>query len=239
MVSAPILPLRLEGALVRRGGRVIVGPVDFTVSSSGVSIVIGPNGAGKTTLLRMMHGMERLSAGAVRWALPDREVRERQAFVFQTPVMMRRSTLDNLAFPLQLQGLGRKRARHEARDWLERIGLAEAAERPAPVLSGGERQKLALARTLIRKPEILFLDEPCASLDGRATREIEDLLRAAHAGGTRIVMSTHDMGQARRLASEVIFVHRGTIRETTPAAAFFAAPSTPEARAFLKGDIVE
>ncbi|SDK56662.1 ATP-binding cassette domain-containing protein [Aliiruegeria lutimaris] len=239
MVTQTILPLRLRDARVRKNGRVIVGPVDYELPADGFTIVIGPNGAGKTTLLRMMHGMERLASGAVEWQVAEKRARERQAFVFQIPVMMRRNVLENVAYPMQLHGSSRKQARAEAARWLELIGLAEAAERPAPVLSGGERQKLALARALIRKPEILFLDEPCASLDGRAMREIEAVLQSAHSEGTRIVMSTHDMGQARRLASDVLFVHRGRIHEDGPAARFFEHPQTPEARAFLQGDIVE
>ncbi|NDR56796.1 ATP-binding cassette domain-containing protein [Aliiruegeria sabulilitoris] len=239
MVTQPILPLRLRDARVRKNGRVIVGPVDYELPADGFTIVIGPNGAGKTTLLRMMHGMERLASGAVEWQVSEKKARERQAFVFQIPVMMRRNVLENVAYPMQLHGSSRKQARAEAARWLERIGLADAAERPAPVLSGGERQKLALARALIRKPEILFLDEPCASLDGRAMREIEAVLLSAHSEGTRIVMSTHDMGQARRLASDVLFIHRGRIHEDGSAARFFEKPQTSEARAFLQGDIVE
>ena len=239
MVTQSILPLRLTQASVRRNGSVLVGPVDLELTPEGFTIVIGPNGAGKTTLLRMMHGMERLAGGEVSWQVPEVEARVRQAFVFQTPVMMRRSVLENVAYPLLLHGTPRKAALAEAADWLDRIGLAKAADRQAPVLSGGERQKLALARALIRKPEILFLDEPCASLDGRAMREIEAILMDAYRSGTRIVMSTHDMGQARRLASDVLFIHRGRVHEAGPAASFFNEAGTPEARAFLQGDIVE
>lgn len=239
MVGQSILPLRLSGASVRRKGKVIIGPVDYELGSGGATVVIGPNGAGKTTLLRMMHGMERLASGSVEWAVPERHAREKQAFVFQIPVMMRRTVLENVAYPLRLKGVSKRHAEARAGAWLERIGLAEAAGRQAPVLSGGERQKLALARALIRKPQILFLDEPCASLDGRATREIETILQQARADGIRIVMSTHDMGQARRLATEMVFVHRGALRETGAAESFFGQPVTPEARAFLRGDIVE
>ncbi len=239
MVEALILPLRLSGAMVRRKGRTIVGPVDHQVSATGFTIVMGPNGAGKTTLLRMMHGMERLSAGSVTWQVPERDARERQAYVFQTPVMMRRSVLDNVAYPLIVHGVRPKPARARAGAWLEQVGLSGLADRQATVLSGGERQKLALARALIRAPQILFLDEPCASLDGRAMRDIEAILRAAHAAGTRIVMATHDMGQARRLATEVLFVHHGALHEVASASTFFDHASTPDARAFLKGDILE
>ncbi len=130
-------------------------------------------------------------------------------------------------------------ARASASDWARRFGLGDALQRPAPVLSGGEKQKLALARALIRRPDILFLDEPCANLDGRATREIEALLQVARDAGTRIVMATHDMGQARRLASEVVFMYDGRVHETGPARRFFETPATAQAAAFINGDIVE
>lgn len=236
----PILPLKVENALVRRRGKVLVGPVTTEVSASGLSIVMGPNGAGKTTLLRLLHGMERVAkGGSVTWQVPEAEARARQAFVFQSPIMMRRSALDNVAYPLITHGVTRKAARARAVEWLERVGLADSAQKQATVLSGGERQKLALARALIRKPEILFLDEPCANLDGRATREFETLLQQAFESGTRIVMSTHDIGQARRLAQDVWFIHHGQLLETTAAETFFAAPKSLEARAFIQGDIVE
>ncbi len=234
-----ILPLTVEGALTRRRGKVLVGPINLTLGPVGVTIVIGPNGAGKTSLLRMLHGIARLGAGRVTWNCPDQEARKHQAFVFQTPAMLRRSVRDNLAYPLLLHGVGRSEARARAADWAERVGLAYAYKRPATVLSGGERQKLAIGRALIREPEILFLDEPCASLDGRATREIEDILRTAAAMGTRLVMSTHDMGQARRLADEVLFLVGGKIVEHGVAPRFFDAPETARASAFLRGDIVE
>jgi len=133
----------------------------------------------------------------------------------------------------------RKTANSEAERWAARIGLEQALTRSAAVLSGGEKQKLALARALIREPEVLFLDEPCASLDGRATREIETLLLQARADGTRIIMATHDVGQARRLASEVLFILQGKLHEFSPAEVFFENAKTDAARAFLNGDIIE
>lgn len=234
-----ILPLMLSNATVRRRGKTLVGPVTLQVAASGFTIVLGPNGSGKTSLLRMMHGLDRLSSGTVTWATDTETARKRQAFVFQTPIMMRRSVIDNLIFPLTTHGMARAAARDLAADWADRIGLGEAKDRSATQLSGGEKQKLALARALVRDPDILFLDEPCANLDGRATREIEEILQSAFEDGTRIVMSTHDMGQARRLATDVYFVFKGQVHETQPAPSFFDAPQTAEAKAFLKGDIVE
>ncbi|MFW8594222.1 ATP-binding cassette domain-containing protein [Cribrihabitans neustonicus] len=234
-----MFPLVANGALVRRRGKVLVGPVDLELSGQGTSIVIGPNGAGKTTLLKMLHGIVRLGGGALDWACPLAEAQKHQAFVFQTPVMLRRTVLDNITYPLRLTGMSRRQARARAADWAGRVGLSDILARQATNLSGGERQKLALARALVREPQVLFLDEPCAALDGRATREIEDILARAAASGTRLIMSTHNMGQARRLADEVIFVLAGRIHERAPADVFFAGPATAEARGFLNGDIVE
>lgn len=235
-----ILPLRLQGAVARVRGKVLVGPVDLAISRHGFSIVMGPNGAGKTTLLRLMHGLQRLSEGALNWNLPRAEVRDRQAYVFQAPIMMRRSVVDSIAYPLVLHGVKKAEARDRAAKLATALGLGDLLQRPAPVLSGGEKQKLSLARALIRGPEILFLDEPCANLDGRATREIETILLQAQEAGTRIVMSTHDMGQARRLARDVVFMVGGKVLEHTDVDSFFGdARKTPEAEAFVNGDIVE
>ncbi len=237
MVS--ILPLTLAKASARKGGTRLVGPIDLKLGAEGFTMVIGPNGAGKTTLLRLMHGLERCAVGNVNWAVAAEEAHRHQAFVFQTPVMMRRRVLDSLAFPLILRGASKKDAQDKAAEIAARFGLAQLAEHWAPQLSGGEKQKLSLARALVTEPQVLFLDEPCASLDGRATREIEAILQAARAQGTRIIMSTHDMGQARRLAEDVIFMHKGRICEHSDASGFFSAPATARARRFLAGDIVE
>tara|TARA_R110002012_G_C11532576_1_gene600641 strand:- start:108 stop:821 length:714 start_codon:yes stop_codon:yes gene_type:complete len=237
MVAA--LPLTLTGATLRRQGKTLIGPVDLTLGRIGVTVVIGPNGSGKTSLLRMMHGLQRTADGRVGWSVADAIARERQAYVFQRPIALRRSVLANLMFPLRLRGASRAQAEAQARAIADRFDLSAMLAQPAPSLSGGEMQRLALARALITEPEILFADEPCAALDGQATRQIEALLAGTAAAGTRLVMATHDMGQARRLASDVIFLLHGRIHETGPAETFFAAPATPEAQAFLNGDIVE
>ena len=234
-----LFPVTLEGASLRRAGKTLVGPLDLELQAKGVTVVIGPNGAGKTSLLRMMHGIARLGSGTIRWSCPTNEAREHQAFVFQHPIMMRRTVLGNLIYPLRLAGYSRAQARARAAEAAAEIGLGEMLDRPAPFLSGGARQKLALARALITQPELLFLDEPCASLDGRATREIEEILTRASARGTRLIMSTHDMGQARRLASEVLFLLNGNIHEHSSSEAFFGGAASPQAQAFLNGDIVE
>ena len=234
-----LFPLHVRGAATRRRGKRLVGPVDLDWDGQGTRVVLGPNGSGKTTLLRLLHGIARLHEGEVTWACGTKAARNAQAFVFQRPVMLRRPVVENLMYPLTLRGVARVEARHRAEAWAEKVGLGDHVNRPAPVLSGGEQQKLAIARALIGGPELVFLDEPTASLDGRATREIEAILRDAAAGGTRIILATHDMGQARRLAQDVVFLLHGRVHESGPADAFFEAPQTAEARAFLKGDIVE
>ena len=234
-----LFPLTLTGAETSRRGKRLVGPVDLTLDGQGLCVVIGPNGAGKTTLLRLMHGTARLTGGAIRWACDTKEARHHQSFVFQRPVVLRRTVEDNLIYTLRLRGVPKQEAKKAAQDWAQRVGLAPHLGHRALVLSGGEQQKLAIARALITKPALVFLDEPTASLDGRAMREIEAILRQAKADGTRLILSTHDMGQARRLADEVVFLRGGQVHETAPAPQLFDAPRTDAARAFLNGDIVE
>ncbi|KAJ57155.1 sulfate ABC transporter ATP-binding protein [Actibacterium mucosum KCTC 23349] len=234
-----LFPLTVKGATTTRRGKVLAGPIDLTLDGGGTCVVIGPNGAGKTSLLRMLHGTARITRGQVTWACDTETARHHQAFVFQHPVMLRRSVIENLVYPLRVRGMPRTAARQRAVDWATRIGLGHMLERHAPVLSGGEQQKLAIARALIVEPRLLFLDEPCASLDGRAMREVEEILVQAAASGTRLILSTHDMGQARRLADQVVFLLRGKVQETGLAKNFFDQPQTSQAVAFLNGDIVE
>jgi len=234
-----LFPARLEQGELHRGRTRIFGPVNWDIGAHGITMVLGPNGAGKTSLLKSIHGLERLSKGRMHWPVPRAQARAAQAFVFQSPVVMRRSVLENVAYPLRLLGVGKPEAKARAEAWLARTGLTEKATHRARTLSGGERQKMAMARALIRAPRLLILDEPCANLDGRAKREIETLLHEARATGTRIIMATHDIGQARRLADDVLFLHHGLVVETGAGDAFFAGPKTTQARAFLNGDILE
>ncbi|MZR31369.1 ATP-binding cassette domain-containing protein [Sneathiella litorea] len=233
-----ILPVELNGAVVRKGEKIIIGPLDLSIGGTGCSILIGPNGAGKTTLLRLLHGLERANSGAVKWSARKNEVFSRQSFVFQSPVVLRRSGVENIAYPLIVRGVARKMARAEAEKWIDEIGLGDVGRYDAHVLSGGEKQKLAMARALITKPEVLFLDEPTANLDGASTLEIERLILSARDKGTRIIMATHDFGQARRLADDILFMHRGRIHERASTEDFFDEPKTEEANKFIRGDLL-
>ncbi|WP_093973571.1 ATP-binding cassette domain-containing protein [Boseongicola aestuarii] len=233
-----LMSVKLSDLVVKRRGSTILGPIDLELGSEGFTVVLGPNGAGKTTLLKVLHGVERVTRGSVDWSIPAEAAREAQSYVFQNPIMLRRTVAQNLAYPLKVHGVDKATVEILIREWAERIGLADAMDRPAPRLSGGEKQKLALGRALIRKPKVLFLDEPCANLDGRATRDIEDLLLQASKDGTKIIMTTHDLGQCRRLASDVVFLLNGKVHEVGVAESFMASPRTPEARSFLNGDIL-
>ncbi len=234
-----ILPLVIEDAVVRKGSKTILGPVSIKLAANGFTIVMGPNGAGKTSFLRLIHGLERPKQGGLSWQAGTAAVRTRQSLVFQTPIVMRRTVIENLIYPLVVRGTAKAPASKLAERWLDRIGLAGAVHQQAVFLSGGDKQKLAIARALIIEPELLLLDEPTTNLDGRATREIEELLKEAHNSGTRIVMSTHSIGQAQRLAADIIFLYRGNIHETAPADRFFDSASTKEAAVFVKGGILE
>jgi tungstate transport system ATP-binding protein len=233
-----LFPLTLTGAEVSRRGKRLLGPVNMTLPRGGFTAIIGPNGAGKTTLLRIMHGVERISNGTADWAIDAVTARTRQAYVFQQPIMLRRTVAENLAYPLRLIGMPKPARAQAVSEWAARIGLTASLQTPGTRLSGGERQKLALGRALIRDPDVLFLDEPCANLDGPATREIEALLQATHAAGTTIFLVTHDMGQVRRLATDVMLLVGGVVVEIGSVDPTMSAPQTAELKAFLNGEIL-
>jgi tungstate transport system ATP-binding protein len=233
------LPLRLTGVRYAVGGNTLIPGLTLTLAGHGITAILGPNGAGKSLTLRLCHGLIRPTAGAVEWLGPGAATtRRRHAMVFQRPVMLRRSARGNLIHALALAGQCYRARRIAAQAALDRFGLTALADRPARVLSGGEQQRLALARAWSLRPEVLFLDEPTANLDPTATRAVESMIAEFVRDGIRIVMTTHDLGQARRLADEVVFLNHGTLIEQTPAASFFDQPQTIEAAAFLRGDLL-
>jgi tungstate transport system ATP-binding protein len=225
------LPLAFRNTSLRAGDVEIVRDLSLDLAPGAPTVLLGPNGSGKSTLLRLAMGLVAPTGGVITWG--GREAPgERLAMMFQRPVMLRRTAAANIAYALGRREPGRIAA------LLAQVGLAALADRPARRLSGGEQQRLALARALARDPEILFLDEPTASLDPAATKAVEDIIANVAASGVKIVMATHDIGQARRLAGDVVFLVRGRLAERTGAATFFTAPATHEAAAFLRGDLV-
>jgi len=232
-MRAPItdLPVSFESVSLRIGETEIVRDLTLSFAPGAPTVLLGPNGSGKSTLIRLAMGLVAPTSGRVSWGGRDAPG-ERLAMVFQRPVMLRRTAAANVAYALPARDDARVRA------LLDRVGLAHLADRPARKLSGGEQQRLALARALARDPEILFLDEPTASLDPAATKAVEDIVRAVAASGVKIVMATHHIGQARRLAGDIVFLARGRLVERADAARFFDTPGTNEAAAFLRGDLV-
>ena len=230
------LPLVLRDVSFAAGGVAILERISLTLDPGPRTVILGPNGAGKSVLLRLCHGLLRPCSGAIEWG-GRREGRRPDAMVFQRPVMLRRSVRGNVEYGLKLAGVGAAERRAIARERLDAVKLAHLAARAARRLSGGEQQRVALARAWALDPRILFLDEPTASLDPTATRMVESIVLAMHAAGTKIVMTTHDLGQAHRLADEIVFLHRGRIVEHAPAADFFAAPKSPAAAAFIRGEL--
>lgn len=236
-----LLPLQLDNVGYSVNGQPLVAGITLRFGLGRPTLVLGPNGAGKSLLLRLCHGLIQPTSGKVSWQGPagrhPQSRRFEQAMVFQKPVLLRRSVLDNAEFPLKLRGLNAAARRAKAMAVLDRVGLAALAQRPARVLSGGEQQRLALARAWVLEPQILFLDEPSAALDPGATRQVEGIIESIAATGTKIVMTTHDLGQARRLAGDIVFLHRGRVAERTPATDFFNQPQSEAAHAFLQGDL--
>ena len=233
-----MLPLILDRVGFASNGIGILSDISTRLPEGGLTVILGPNGAGKSVLLRLCHGLLRPTAGAIRWADPEAAARPgAQAMVFQRPVLLRRSALANVAYALAVAGIGWRERRRRASEALERVGLAHLRDRPARVLSGGEQQRVTLARAWALRPRTIFLDEPTAALDPGATRAIEGIVQDIRADGATVVMATHDMGQARRLADRVWFLDRGRLVEDRPADAFFTAPDTPAAAAFVRGEL--
>ena len=229
-----MMPLEAGDLTLRISGQTLLDGVSFKLSGNAITAVMGFNGAGKSLLLRLLHGLIEATSGTIIWAgrPMSNELRRRQAMVFQKPVLLRRSVAANVDFVLVQSGR-RNPARRDS--LLERVGLAHLARRPARLLSGGEQQRLALARALAMEPGVLFLDEPTASLDPGSTAMIEDIVKGAQAGGTKIIFVTHDVGQAKRVAGDVLFLHQGKLAEQALAETFFSAPSSSAAQAYLSG----
>ena len=237
-MAASILPLVLEDVAYAPRGQPLVNGISLTIDAGPSTIILGANGAGKSVLMRLMHGLLAPTSGRVRWNEADgASLRRRQAMVFQRPVMLRRSALANVSYALELAGIPAAEREAQALAALQEVGLRHLAQRPARVLSGGEQQRLALARAWALHPEVLFLDEPTASLDPGATREIETVIKAFDAAGTKIVMATHNLGQARRLGDEVIYLQAGRVIERAPIEQFFERPASADAAAFMKGEL--
>jgi len=235
-----MLPLVVNRASYVVGGKAIIEDVSFTIHDAGLTVLLGPNGAGKSTLLKLCHGLLLPSSGSIRWGGADvAEVQQQQAMVFQRPVLLRRSAGENIDHVLKLRGASSAQRARVIEESLEWAGLADIADIPARKLSGGEQQSLTIARAWALNPEVLLLDEPTANLDPGATRRVEDLIRSFAGAGKKVIMATHNIAQAQRLADEVLFLNHGRLLEHAPADRFMSGPSDPLAARFISGELVE
>ena len=232
-----ILPGRAERLKFGANGQELINGIDLDLKPETLTVFLGPNGAGKSLLLRLLHGLIEPKSGRILWGgkLMCNQIRKRQAMVFQRPVLLRRSVAANIDLVLNLRGQSDQQERDRI---LAEIGLLKKSRQNAQILSGGEQQSLSLARALSLSPDVLFLDEPTANLDPASTAAIENTVRSAHNKGTKVIFVTHDLGQARRLADEVVFLNRGKVAEVSPATQFFRNPISKSAQDFLSGRLV-
>ena len=235
-MADPLFPIDARDVSVRVGGHDALKGVNLHLDGRGRIVILGANGAGKSVLLRVLHGLMTPTSGAMTWAGATRRPNQ-QAMVFQRPVMLRRSAIANIEYALAVNGASQAESELRAREAIEHVGLAHVAQRHARALSGGEQQRIALARAWALRPRLLYLDEPTASLDPTAAAEVERIVGRIHATGAAVVMTTHNLGLARRFAGDIVFLHEGRVTEKTPADRFFTAPASPEAARFLQGEL--
>ena len=232
-----LLPIKLDTLNYNSSNNQIINNVNISIQSKGITVIMGPNGSGKSVLIRLLQGLLTPTTGYISYNsnLLDKSIRRRQAMVFQNPTLLRRTVLSNMAFADSIDG---KTDIIHCKRLLSLLGLKEFQSYPAQLLSAGEKQRLALARALVLQPYILFLDEPTANLDPASIQLIEDIVKNASKSGVKIIFITHDIGQAKRIADDIIFINKGKILEYTETNLFFQTPQTKETAAYLDGNII-
>lgn len=219
------------------GGATLLDGISHAFPRGQCTVLVGPNGAGKSLLLKISHGILPPARGVVEWARKQGGPLG-HTMVAQRPLMMRRTAKANLVHALALAGVGYAARHRQAHAALEKFRLGHLAEKPATKLSGGEQQRLAIARAAAIGADVIFLDEPTSALDPASTQEIEAMIAVLRSDGVTVIMSTHALPQAKRLADHMVMMHKGTIIESGPADTFFNAPVMPQTRAFLAGDLL-
>jgi len=234
-----VLPLQIKNLQITKKGNPLLNDLTLSIDSDDVTVILGPNGAGKSLLLRSAHGLETLSKGNLQWnAHIPQPQHSWRAYIFQKPVLLRRSVRANLEYVLSIHNITKSDYASLIDTALEHTGLSQLADRHARVLSGGEQQRLNIARAWVLQPKVILLDEPTAELDPNGTAAIERLIKTIAQQGTKIIMSTHDLGQAHRLANDIVFLHQGRLVEHTPANTFFEQPQTKIAQDFIAGKLL-
>ena len=231
-----LAPVDVDGLCIAANNRLLLTDINCRIGAEGITVVMGPNGAGKSLFLQCLHGLILPQSGRIKFAgrQLDQTIMKRQSFIFQTPTVLRRTAYENLAFVARLRPEIRT---NETDRLLAEMRLEQVANQPARLLSGGEKQRLAMARALLTAPNLLLMDEPTANLDPASVQIIEASLETAAADGLKIIIVTHDTGQARRLAHDVLFLNSGQLKEHTPAEQFFTAPHSAAASAYIRGEL--
>lgn len=236
-LSNHLSPIVVENLSLALNERVLINGISCQINTAGISVIMGPNGAGKSLFLRCLHGLAVPDSGQIFYAGKplSSDIQKQQSLVFQTPTILRRTVLANMLFVARQRGFPDPKTSLE---YLSQVRLEHLAQHPARLLSGGEKQRLALARALITKPTILFLDEATSNLDPASIENIEMNLQSVNRQGTKIILITHDIGQAKRLAGDVLFMHRGCLSEHSPSPLFFKKPQSAAAKSYLAGQLV-
>jgi len=234
--TLPANELVLDRVCFASDQKTIIDNASLSINQNGITVLLGYNGAGKSVLLKLMHGILKPDSGRIAWneqALRDTD-RTRHAMVFQKPTLLRRSVAANIDYVLKIRHRFSKATRQEL---LSQVGLSVFEKQPARLLSGGEQQRLALAQALACSPTVLFLDEATASLDPASTVIIEQIVQQQAQAGTQVIMITHDIAQAKRLAQHIVFVNQGQVVEHSTASEFFTQPRSTVAQAYIAGKI--
>jgi len=241
-INKTIMPLNVKNLSYQIGNKKLIQDIEFSLVSGKKTVLLGPNGAGKSLTLRLCNGLLQPTSGSINWGIPEiknlSRIRHHQLMVFQRPVLLRRSVKSNIEHALKLRRVPLGERKSRAMLALKKSGLEPLENFPARSLSGGEQQRLALARAWAIMPQVLFLDEPTNNLDPAAVRSVEDLISSFHNSGTKIIMTTHDLAQAKRIADEVLFIHNGKLLEQSKAESFFLKPKSPEGLAFISGELL-
>lgn len=232
-----LTPIQFKDLSVILGQKIILDKINCKIKSNSITAVLGPNGAGKSIFLQTINGLFSIQSGRLNFNLMEinQEIRKQQAMVFQNPVLLRRTVIANLQF---ISNLRNKESNRFLKKILSKVGLEGYEKKPARLLSGGEKQRLSMARALIINPNLLLLDEPTANLDPYSLKLIEDLVLEENSIGKTIIFTTHDMSQAKRLATDVIFLNKGKVLEQTISKTFFKSPKTLEAQKYINGEIL-